>query len=259
LLVVAVVLFFVQRGQTNRAFNLQAAQAMTAAQLHDTAGAIADDIGKGNWREYVKVWGEIQCDRPLASPLKQHACVAYTTPVPWEYDETETRRDAEGKTKTETHRRTKTVSSDRQSVPFQVDDGTGIIAVDPDGAELDTVDIVDDFQPGIPRGGMLSYGRFSLDVSSYSHRSQQQTVGYRYREAIIPLDRKILALGTVSDYGETLRIEKPMKSGQKYLISLKNDEALTATAKQGAQRAFYGMVGCGVGGCILVVLGLLTR
>ncbi|NET53210.1 MAG: E3 ubiquitin ligase, partial [Merismopedia sp. SIO2A8] len=116
---------------------------------------------------------------------------------------------------------------------------------------------VNDFQPNAPRGGMLAYGDFALDVSSYSRRSGRRTLGYRYRESILPLDRNALVVGTASDHTHTLVIQKPLKSRQKFIVSLKNDEVLTANAKQSAKNAFYGMVACGILGVIFLIIGLL--
>ena len=258
LLIVAIALFFVQKSQANKAFSIQAAQSVTPGELKTMAQAIADDIGGGNWREYVKVWGAIQCDRPLRSPLKAADCVFHQTTVTWEYEETVTKTDSDGNRTTETEKSTETLSSERQSVPFWIQDETGMVQVEPDEANLETIDVVNDFQPNQPRGGLLSYGSFSLDVSPYSRHSGRQTLGYRYRESILPMDRKVLVVGMVSDHTGDLVIQKPLKSDKKFLISLKNDEALTQDAKQGAQRAFYGMVGCGVLGVIFIVLGLVT-
>ncbi|MEB3233658.1 MAG: E3 ubiquitin ligase family protein [Leptolyngbyaceae bacterium] len=258
LLVVAIILFFVYRSETNKAFNLQSARPSTTAELKNTAMTIADDIGRGNWRDYVKVWGEIECDRPLTSPLKQLPCVAYSTTVTWEYEETRTVQDDDGNPKTETDRKTETISSDRQSVPFLLKDETGTIQVNPDDADMEMTSIVNEFQPEHPRGEMLSFGSFSLDVSRYSRQSSRRTVGYRYRETILPVDRHVLVVGTVSDESNTLVIQKPINSSQTLIISFKNDEAMTADAKKGAQQAFYGMVGCGVLGGILLIVGLVS-
>ncbi|MEM9218044.1 MAG: E3 ubiquitin ligase family protein [Cyanobacteria bacterium P01_F01_bin.150] len=258
LLLVAIALFFVQKSQTNKAFSLQSAQAATAADLETMAQAIADDIGGGSWREYVKVWGNITCDRPLQSPLKSADCVFYKTTVTWEYKEEVTKTDSDGKQTTETEKHSETLSSERQSVPFWVQDETGAIQVDPEDADLETINVVKEFQPNQPRGGMLSYGSFSLDVSPYGRRSGRQTVGYRYQESIVPIDRKGLVVGMVSDHTGELVIQKPLKSDQKFIISLKNDEALTQAVKQGAKQASYGMIGCGVLGVIFIVLGLVT-
>ena len=258
LLVVAIALFFSQKSQANKAFSIQSAQSVTAGELKTMAQAIADDIGGGNWREYVKVWGTIKCDRPLQSPLKSADCVFHKTKVTWEYEETVTKTDSEGERTTETEKDSETLSSERQSVPFWIEDETGRVQVEPEDADLETINVVNEFQPHQPRGGLLSYGGFSLDVSPYGRQSGRSTVGYRYKESILPVDRKVLVVGMVSDHTGELVIQKPLKADQKFIISLKNDEALTQTAKQGAQQAFYGMVGCGVLGVIFIVLGLVT-
>ncbi|MGK7890677.1 MAG: E3 ubiquitin ligase family protein [Leptolyngbyaceae cyanobacterium] len=257
LLVVAIVLFFVYRSQTNKAFNLQSAQPSTAADLQTMATAIANDIGQGNWREYVKMWGQIECDRPLTSPLKQATCVAYQSTVTWEYEQTRTYKDEDGKTQTKTEKKQETISSDRQSIPFFLKDDTGTIQVNPDEADMDMTSVVNEFQPEQPRGELLSFGGFSLDVSRHTRHSDRRTLGYRYQEKILPLERNALVVGTVSDATSTLAIQNPIDSSQKFIISLKNDEALTASAKQSAQQAFYGMVGCGIVGAILLLLGLV--
>lgn len=256
---VAIALFFTQKSHSNKAFSIQSAQPVTTAELKNTAQSIADDIGSGNWREYVKVWGTIQCDRPLQSPLKSTDCVFYKTKVTWEYEETVTKTDSEGKKTQETQKESENLSSERQSVPFVIQDETGTISIDPNDADLDTISIVNDFQPNEPRGGLLSYGNFSLDVSPYARQSDRRTLGYRYRESILPIDRKVLVVGMVSDQRGELVIQKPLESDKTFIISFKNDEVLTQKAKQGAQNAFYGMVACGVLGVIFIILGLVTR
>lgn len=259
LLGIAIALFFSYKGQTNKAFSVQSAQSMTPGELHATAQAIAEDIGGGNWREYVKLWGKVGCDRPLTSVLKPTPCVFYKTTVTWEYEETVTKTDEDGKRIQETQKQSETLMSDRQSAPFLVQDETGHISVEPEGADLDTIDIVNDFQPAQPRGGLLSYGDFSLDVNSYARRSERRTLGYRYREAIMPLDRNVLVVGMVSDHTGELVVQKSLKADQSFIVSFKNDETLAQQSKKGAQQAFYGMVACGVLGIILIVLGLATR
>ena len=257
LLAVAIALFFVKKNQETKAFSIQSAQSATPGELKTMAQAIADDIGGGNWREYVKVWGSIQCDRPLKSPLKSEECVFHESTVTWEYEETVTKTDEDGKRTTEKEKHSETLSSERQSVPFMIKDSTGMVMVEPDRADLETLDVVNEFQPDQPRGGLLSYGAFSLDVSPYGRRSGRRTIGYRYQESILPLDRKVLVVGMVSDQTGELVIQKPLKSDKKFIISLKNDEALTESAKQGAKQAFYGMVGCGVLGVIFILLGVV--
>jgi hypothetical protein len=263
LIVVGIVLFFVQRNQKQRAFSVRSARLVTAQELHQMAGEIAKEIGGGSWRDYVKVNGMIQCDRPLTSELKQMPCVHYSMTVTREYEEKVTKTDSDGNRTTETNRGSETVSSNKQSVPFMVKDATGTIEVNPEGANIETVKVLDEFQQGEQRGGMLSFGGFSLTIGGMSSGgvfggSGRRTIGYRYQEHILPLERRVLVVGTASDSTGSVTLQKPLDGEKKYIISLKTEEELTKAADNTAQLAFYGMIGCFVLGFILVLVDIVS-
>jgi len=72
----------------------------------------------------VEVEGEIEpVGKTLTAPVSDEDCVAY------EYVATQTRRFG-------SNRYRSTVNSGRDTVPFYVDDGTGRVLVDPEGAEI---------------------------------------------------------------------------------------------------------------------------
>jgi hypothetical protein len=252
LIAVGIALFFVQRHQKNRAFSLKSARQTTVAELNDTAGAVAAEIGGGSWRDYVKVVGQIHCDRPLTSELKQETCVYYKMSVTREYEETVTSRDKDGKVTQSTRRGSETVSSNEQSVPFWLDDGSGRIEVNPHGAGIEAISVLDEFRQG-DEGGKIAFGRFSFRVSSGGRR----TLGYRYREQVLPLGRRVLVLATVSDGVGSLVLQKPLDAQRAFIVSLKTDEELTQSAERAAQGLFYGMVGCFAVGGLLFILGLV--
>lgn len=73
----------------------------------------------------VEVEGEIEPAREtVTAPVSEEECVAY------EYEATQTRRFGSRSYRS-------VVESERDSVPFYVDDGTGRVLVDPEGAEID--------------------------------------------------------------------------------------------------------------------------
>lgn len=257
LLVVGGILFFVRQHQQARSFSLKSARQVTVAELQSTAAAIANEMGGGSWRDYVKLWGKAEANPPLISELKQQPCVYYSYSVEREYEETVQEKDAEGRTRTETRRCSETLSSHRQSTPFYLNDGSGEVLVDPDGASLETVEVANDFHPGEPGGGLLSYGKFSLTLGNVPF-GNRRTLGYRYRESILPVERSMLVVGTVSDQNGTLTLAKPLKSDQHFIIALKPDDALALSADTNSQRAFYGMVFCLIGGILLILLGLIS-
>jgi hypothetical protein len=257
LIVVSGLLLFNYRQQTNRAFRLKAARSVTVAEMETTAQAIAQEIGSGDWRDYVKVWGTIVADTPLTSELKPQPCVSYTVSVVREYEETQQTKDADGKTQTETHRGSETISRQQQSIPFWLQDETGRIQINPDGADMETIEVLDQFQPGEPSGGLLSFGNFRLTVGS-SPPEHRRTLGYRYRESVLPVNRSALVVGMVSDLNNTLTIAQPTESGKPFIISLKNHETLASNAERNAQTLLYISIACGLAGLVAIIWGLLS-
>ncbi|MBD2257877.1 E3 ubiquitin ligase family protein [Pseudanabaena sp. FACHB-2040] len=258
LLTVGVVLYFVKRRQQNRAMSLKSARKVSAAELQSTARAVADEIGGGDWRDYVKLWGEISVEKPLLSDLKQQPCVYYEFTVQREYEETVRQKNADGEMETRTQRGTEVLSSHSQSIPFYLHDGSGKVWVEPEEADIETVEVVNEFQPGEPGGGLLSYGRFKRTLSVGFGTSDRRTLGYRYRESVLPVGRSVLVVGSAGDQRNEIAIAKPLTATQHFIISLKPDEALTQAAERNSKWASWSMIGCLSSGLLLTLIGLLV-
>lgn len=253
---IGIVLFFVQKSQRNKAFSIRTARTAKVAELAQMSQAIAQEIGGGDWRDYVKVTGTIECEHPIISQLKQEPCVYYKMEVKREYEETVTRKDEEGKTYQETQRGSEVISSHKQSTPFQLNDQTGYVSVNPDGADIEVIKILDEFRQEQSRGGLLSFGQFSLALGNETFGGRR-TLGYHYSESILPLRRRALVVGTVSDSGGELTLQKPTDGKQKFIITLKTAEELTQAVDRIAQITFYSMIACGAIGVILLILAML--
>jgi len=225
-LVISLILFFIYREQNQKLFSIKSARSMTAAEVADTAGAVAAEIGGGSWRDYVKLWGEIVAEQPLYSEQKQAPCVYFESTVTRQYET----RNKDG----ELEKRSEQVSRNRRSQPFWLRDRTGKIKIDPEGAAIETIEIMNEF-------------REARDGS---------TLGYRHTESVLPVGREVLVVGAVSDLTGDIVISKPVKSEHRYIISLKNEEVLSSQTSNNAQNVFYGILGCATLGVILVVLGL---
>lgn len=259
LMVAGTVLFFVRRSQQAKAFSVKLARPATIADLQTMAQDVAQEIGGGHWRDYVKLSGTIDCDRPLTSELKQEPCVHYTMSVKREYEETIVTKDSNGSSRTSTQRGSETVSSNAQSVPFMLRDATGSIQVNPNNADIETVKILDEFRQELLQGTTLSFGKFSLPLGGWVGQPGRRTLGYRYCEAIVPIGRQALVVATVADQVNGLQLQKPAEARQKFIIALKTDEELTSTATQNARRALYGMVACWSIGAVLLVIGIFVK
>ncbi len=257
LIVIGIILFFVQKNYNTKLQSIRSATSSTVADLQRIASEIAGEIGSGSLREYVKVSGIIRCERPLISELKQEPCVYYTMKVVREYEEQQTIRDSDGKSRTETRRSSETVSSNSQSIPFTLQDRSGELLVNPDGGNIETVQILNEFRQENSSGSSISFGGFSLPIAV--GMGGRRTLGYRYTESILPCDREVLVIGTAADDGGQVTLRKPIQSDKKFIISLKNEEELAKSTANAAQWFFYGMVACFAIGAILLILGLALK
>jgi hypothetical protein len=257
LIVIGIILFFVQKNYSTKLQSIKLATASTVGELQRIASEIAGEIGSGNLREYVKVRGIIRSDRPLISELKQLPCVHYTMRVVREYEEQETTRDSENKTRTETRRGSETVSSNSQAIPFTLRDNSGELVVNPDGGNIDTVQVLNEFRQESSSGSSISFGGFNLSLGA--SMGGRRTIGYRYVESILPCDREVLVIGTAADEGGQVTLRKPIQSDKKFIISLKSEEELAKATANAAKWFFYGMVACLAIGAILLVLGLILK
>ncbi|MFQ4134999.1 E3 ubiquitin ligase family protein [Nodosilinea sp. PGN35] len=247
------VLWWVQNRQQRRCNQLKLARACQAADLEATATAVSKEIGGGDWRDYVWLWGTVQTATPLTSEFKQVPCVYYTSTVIREYEETVREKDSDGRVTSRTQRGSETISEHKQRIPFDLVDSSGQVRVDPEEAKIEPVEVLNEFRPGAPAGGMLSFGGFSLALGDVGPGGARRTLGYRYRETILPVDRPLLVVGTASDRTGSIAIEKPAQDDQPYIITLKSHEAITKSVGQSAQIALWSMVGCfGVGAVLLV-------
>ncbi|NER83295.1 MAG: E3 ubiquitin ligase [Leptolyngbya sp. SIO1D8] len=235
LLVISVVLFFVQRNHKQKVFSLKSARLVGVAELFETAGAVAQEIGSGSWRDYVKLWGEVVADRPLYSEHRNEACVYYVSKVIREYETTVTTTTEKGNRKTERQRKSETITNNRRLIPFELRDRTGSVQVNLDGADIETISILDEFRP--KRSG--------------------DTLGYRYQESVLPIGRNVLVVGAVSDLTGEVIIGKPVQSSHKYIVSLRDEETLAAATSRNVKISFYIMLGCLGLGVVLLILGIL--
>ncbi len=256
LFIAAIVLFFVQRHYRLKLRSLKVANLVNSESIQRLAADVAAEIGPGSLREYVKLYGRVKADTPLTSELKEVPCVYYSMSVTREYEERVRREDSEGRTEWRTERRSDTLSSNTQAIPFLVQDSQGAVLVDPEGAAIETVQVLNEFRPE-HNTSHLSFGSFSLNLD-VSFGSGGKTLGYRYQESILPLERQVLVVGEASDQTGDLRVGKPQQKGRKFFVSLKSEDTLTSHTQDIIRYTTWGAIACVVLGFLLVVAGLLS-
>ncbi len=248
---IAVILFFVGRGQNKKAYDMKSVQTSTAAELARSAADVSKEIGVGSFSQQAEVKGTAECASPLKSEMNGSDCVWYRSTVTREYEESYTERDSEGHTKTGTRRGSETVSSNERSVPFQLRDESGTITIDPEGASIDGERIVSQFEQG-DRGPSLSFGNFRLNLGALG--SGRRTIGYKLEEWAITLGKRLYVLGEARDDENRLRIGKPAKKGERFIISVKSEEDLTKSAESGAKIMSIVAIVLGVGAIVSAVV-----
>lgn len=240
--------------QRNKLHTMQATETSRARDVAKLAQEVAAEVGAGAFRQRVEVKGRIVCDAPLKSELAGVECVHYAMRVRQEYEETYWESDLKGNRVPKTRRGTETVSENRRSVPFFVEDESGRIEVDPDGAKLVTERVHARFEPAPPSKNALRLGGVAVSFGGIP-TSGRRVLGHAYEEDAIPIGREIYVLGEASDRSGRLRIEAPEKGGV-FLVSLQGEEQLVKGARTAKLAFAAGSIACALLGVALLVAGL---
>lgn len=262
-LVFAAILFFAKRSEEEKLGYIKGIETSNARDLIDEVKAITERMGKaGSFRRLVELKGVIKCDSPLTSEVAKQKCVYYTMTVTRKTEEDYEEKDAKtGQSVRKTRQKTDTVASNSQSTPFYVEDATGKVMVNPNGAELDPVRVVDKFEAGqVNTGQSISVGGFSFNLSGSSFSSAlapgHRVLGYNFTESVLPLERRVYILGEASDSDGELMIKAPKDKGR-FIVSLKSEEELMAAGASSAQFMGIGMVVSGLLGLGLIIYSFI--
>jgi hypothetical protein len=232
--------------------DIQEARSATVGELAGLADAVAEEMGRGSWSEYVKVWGKVGDHPALTSPLTKRPCVWFRVRVTREYEYEEERTDSDGHRHCETKRGSETVSSREETVPFRLDDKTGHCTVEPGGADVELLCSLDQFER---ESGCYGY---HFDTHGHHGHHEHKTLGYKYHEEILPVGRQVLVVGQACDGQDGLRIKRPSRKEDSLIISLKDEADLKQATAGNATMLGYGGYACAAVGVIMLVGGLFT-
>ena len=196
--------------------------------------------------EPVVVQGTLRCDTPLTGELSRQACAFYDATVTRQYERDRRRRRRQGPTRSEV------VSTNRQSTPFYVEDGSGRVLVRPDAADIDAQKVVSRFEQSTSRQPVISFGGLSLDL----YRGDG-TVGFRYEERALPVGSSVFVLGAVQESGEIGAPPVGSRSGA-FIISARSRDALRREWGRQAHWLAVASIVLFALGAILTVAGLVA-
>ncbi len=180
----------------------------------------------------VEVKGTAESEQPLASFLAESSCVHYnyTVSEQWRRLVTETYTDSKGKMKTRTRWKTgwDTVDHGSESIPFYLQDDTGVLQIRPNGAEIDAAQI---FSRTCGLSDSLYYAK-GPSSSVYGSTGIRRFVEYG-----IPLHRRIYVMGASRLRKDVVAPEiAEDRQAPMFLISVKSEEQKSS----GYQFRFWG-------------------
>jgi hypothetical protein len=229
------VLLYFRRRQLRKVDLMRRVETSSAAEV---AGASPGTL--------VEVKGTLRCESPLRSEMAGQRCAYYLSEVLREYTETE--RDAQGDLRTV--RRAETIASNERFAPFAVEDGSGGVGVRAQGAEIDALEVLNRFDEDTGGGGSVTLGGVTVNLGG-----GERTLGYRYRENILAVDRPVYVLGSVREDGQ---IGAPAEgSGERqFLITYRSEEHLEKKYKRDALVLGLVALGLFLFGAIFLAIGV---
>jgi hypothetical protein len=229
--VLAFISFFVMKMVKKSLFTVLSSPKRSCGELQEVSRQVAEEIGAGMFSERCKVRGKIAAESPLIAEISGNPCVYYESKVYRKYEEVEVHTDADGSRKQTRETEEELLSSNKNHIPFKINDGTGEITVGLDGAEIGkTEKALDQFIPGEPESQTLSFGRFKFRLEDVN-TGLSRTLGYRYEEDIIPLGAELMVVGEASDASGTLRMQEPEDHEYTYLATLETEQEYVKSAK----------------------------
>lgn len=244
-------LFYYLREQSkNKVMNIKYNETSKISELMDTYKSIANELGEGNFSQVVELKGVSSCNQPLEAEFSGREVVYYKAEVYREYEVTVEKRDNEGRVTRNVERRSETVSNNERFVPFLINDGSGSIKVDLEGAEKVAQQSVDRFDSQAPSGFSLNFG----------YSGDSKTIGFRYKEHVIPVGAQLYVLGEASDRrGGGISVIKPADTKNHFIVSTKSEEELIKSSEGSATWYLVGAIVSAIAGVGLIIAGFIAK
>jgi E3 Ubiquitin ligase len=233
---------------------IRATDTSTVGELKQLQASIEAEIGGGAFQQAVELKGTIVANNPLTSELAEEECVYYRTNIEEEYERTYYETDEEGKRIRKTSRENRKLAGNETSIRFQLQDDTGTIVVNPNGADIEALQVVDHYDP-YDGEKKVRYRQFKLDHTPHQSKDHR-ILGYRFQEWVLRVGSPVYLLGEVNDRENQLMVEKPKEEDQPFIVTYKTEAELIED-KQGSQTALkVGYWIALVGGGISILIGL---
>src|SRR5215207_5590819 len=149
-------------------------------------------------------------------------------------------------------RRSEVVAQNEQFAPFSVEDGTGSVAVNAEGAEVDAKQVVNRFERNTgSEGPSISLGGATIHLGG-----GERTLEYHYTESILPADAPVYVLGTVQE-GDGIGTPSG-DEGHRFVVSDRSEEVLEQSLGKTVLWLGVGSLGALVVSVILLAVGIFV-
>jgi hypothetical protein len=245
ILLLFAIIFLVAGGALLYFRNRNKQKAALMGQTETSGAAEASGLAPGT---LIEVKGTLRCEEPLTSEMASERCAYYSSKVVREYLE----RDYDDDDVGGSDRRSEVVAQNEQFAPFSVEDETGSVAVNAEGAEVDAKQVVNRFERNTgSEGPSITLGGATIQLGG-----GERTLGYRYTESILPVDASVYVLGTVQEGGGIGA--PPEDRGHRFVVSHRSEEALGQSLGKTVLWLGVGGIGALVVGVILLVIGIFV-
>ncbi|WP_026998764.1 E3 ubiquitin ligase family protein [Eisenibacter elegans] len=243
-------LVYLRKSALNKVLNVKYYETSKIADVVDNYNSIKDSVGEGHFSDVVELKGVGKANNPVRAEHTGQEVLYYKAEIIREYEVTVESRDNEGNVTRKKERRSDTMSTNSQyAQDAYVEDGSGqVIRLDLEGAELHPRQTLNEFRNEAPSvGGVLG-----------SAISGSRTLGYRYREEVIPIGANLYVLGEASDRRGGLAIVKPADKKVNYIVSTKSEEEIVKSAEGSAQWQLIGAIASAVIGVGVIIAGFFS-
>lgn len=261
LAVVATVCFFSYRNNKAKLNEILYVPSSRIGDIAERAAAVSDALGHGYSSDYTEIKGQMLAPNRLRAPLSQLECVYYRSTVSREWEEEERYRDKDGHQRTRIRSGSDTLFFEEKGIPFQVDDGSGCLWVDPKNADIDLTNAMDQRAPEHAvqlSHNQLHFKQLRLTTTAVSLGRQRWVTSYHFRESIFEPEGVLYLLGTVVDSKGQLTLVHPSEKGQRYVISHRTEEELVTALESTSTWLLGGSVVSGILAVLSAGIGLVT-
>lgn len=274
LLIIGAVLWFQKSRKEKKLSVINSYEESTVKMIRENYEFIEGGYGEGNFSNFVEVNGYATAQQPLIAEFSGVECVYYHSTVIEEYEEEQSYRDQNNKTQYRWVKNSRVVEDFKKKINFEIDDETGFIPVNIEGAELSTENVYQEYEQGDEPdfSQRLNSGSSLLDslITNFTgggnsgrgrgrrRNSGTRVLGYQYNEVAIPLESKLYVIGEANDRGGDLRISAPKEEGKPFMVSLKTEAQIVQAINKKIKMFKLGAFACFGIGIALALYGVIA-